>query len=165
MKIIVRPDLNVVLQAALYTTEEDCIYAFKFYLQSLQMALAEVDRWQFFIWVCFCTLIIWIKVFLKKDGVGSESWQLIKNVKVCLCFFYGLWSKIDNRLLRPYSFWFRCPPLLISFTKIDTVQLLQSRSFCDRSDSLRHSIQPKRMILLRLQFWADLQEQSIRDNI
>lgn len=41
LKIIVRPDLNVVLQVGIYESEENCLRNFRFYLQSLQMVLRE----------------------------------------------------------------------------------------------------------------------------
>lgn len=43
LKIVVRPDLTVLLQAGVYAGEEDSLQSFRFYLQSLQAALRETE--------------------------------------------------------------------------------------------------------------------------
>lgn len=43
LKIVIRPDLSVVLQAALYAGEDDHVQNFQFYLQSLEAALQETE--------------------------------------------------------------------------------------------------------------------------
>lgn len=39
MKVNIRPDLSVVLQAGVYESEENCVKNFRVYLQGLQMVL------------------------------------------------------------------------------------------------------------------------------
>lgn len=41
VKIIVRPDLTVIIQAGLYSADEDSLASFRFLLQTLQGVLRE----------------------------------------------------------------------------------------------------------------------------